>query len=301
MVAGTAAAAALADIIVVNDVITKGDRELTRGASSSAEVGVTAANGVPTGDRDGCNVSGTTPVTVTLSDGAANKLVFASASTMTDDKVVFTNGCDEGTTPTIENRQLLAYTVSGDASFGRHVVSTSAAGGKPGSTYATTDTLVVTVVPRAAGALQATADGTSRINLSWAASLDGDIDGYTIYEGSTAVATTTGARATSTTISGLSDDSSHCYTVRARAKAGGTNYFSAPTTAACARTDALPAYTTPPVITANVSGTQGSNGWYTGNVGVSFDVTDPDSTVSSRDAGCAGASVTAHTAGTTFT
>lgn len=43
---------------------------------------------------------------------------------------------------------------------------------------------------------------------------------------------------------------------------------------------------TPPVITPNVVGTLGSNGWYTSDVTVSFTVTDPDSTVTSRSAPC---------------
>jgi hypothetical protein len=61
-----------------------------------------------------------------------------------------------------------------------------------------------------------------------------------------------------------------------------------------------PADNTPPVITADVSGTLGSNGWYTSDVSVSWSVTDPDSPVSSSS-GCGAASVTSDTNGTTFT
>jgi hypothetical protein len=56
----------------------------------------------------------------------------------------------------------------------------------------------------------------------------------------------------------------------------------------------------PPVVTANVVGTQ-HNGWYTSNAVVSFSVTDPESDVTSQSADCAGATVSADTAGQTFT
>ena len=57
--------------------------------------------------------------------------------------------------------------------------------------------------------------------------------------------------------------------------------------------------TTPPVITPNVSGTLGDNGWYTSNVTVSWTVTDPDSSISSSS-GCGGTtSISTDTAGTT--
>ena len=55
---------------------------------------------------------------------------------------------------------------------------------------------------------------------------------------------------------------------------------------------------TPPVVRAVVSGTAGSNGWYTSDVSVSWDVSDPESAVTSS---CDPASVTEDTAGVTFT
>jgi hypothetical protein len=54
------------------------------------------------------------------------------------------------------------------------------------------------------------------------------------------------------------------------------------------------------VITPNLTGTLGANGWYTSDVAVSWTVTDPDSTVTSTT-GCGPASVTSDTSGTTFT
>ena len=59
----------------------------------------------------------------------------------------------------------------------------------------------------------------------------------------------------------------------------------------------VPTDTTPPVVTPSVVGTLGDNGWYTSNVNVSFTVTDPESTVTSQSAGCAGATVTSDTDG----
>jgi CSLREA domain-containing protein len=61
-----------------------------------------------------------------------------------------------------------------------------------------------------------------------------------------------------------------------------------------------PLDSTPPVITPNISGTQGNNGWYTSDVQVSWSVVDAESTVSSQT-GCATQSVTTDTDGITFT
>ena len=60
--------------------------------------------------------------------------------------------------------------------------------------------------------------------------------------------------------------------------------------------------TTPPVVTSNVVGTLGNNGWYTSNVTVSWTVSDPESTVTSQT-GCGPTNVTADTStsGQTFT
>ncbi len=57
---------------------------------------------------------------------------------------------------------------------------------------------------------------------------------------------------------------------------------------------------TAPVITPNVSGVVGSNGWYTGDVTVSWSVNDPESGISSST-GCTTSNLNADTTGTTFT
>ena len=65
---------------------------------------------------------------------------------------------------------------------------------------------------------------------------------------------------------------------------------------------APPSDTTAPSITPDIAGTVGNNGWYTSDVTVSFEVSDPDSAVSSKTAHCDAAnSVTADTTGVTFT
>jgi len=58
--------------------------------------------------------------------------------------------------------------------------------------------------------------------------------------------------------------------------------------------------TTPPTITPTMSGTLGTNGWYTSNVAVSWAVTDEESAVSSQT-GCEAVTVSTDTTGTTST
>jgi hypothetical protein len=63
---------------------------------------------------------------------------------------------------------------------------------------------------------------------------------------------------------------------------------------------APPSDTTPPVITPNVSGTLGNNGWYVSDVTVSWTVVDDESAISSTS-GCDPITINADTAGTTLT
>jgi hypothetical protein len=62
----------------------------------------------------------------------------------------------------------------------------------------------------------------------------------------------------------------------------------------------VPSDTTPPVITANVVGTQGDNGWYVSDVTVSWSVTDAQSAITSQS-DCDAMTVDADTTGITFT
>ncbi len=63
---------------------------------------------------------------------------------------------------------------------------------------------------------------------------------------------------------------------------------------------AAPTDTTAPVIAPHVTGTLGQNGWYTGNVNVSWTVSDDESTVSSSS-GCGPTTISTDTAGVTLT
>ncbi|MFN8491593.1 MAG: PxKF domain-containing protein [Caldilineaceae bacterium] len=58
--------------------------------------------------------------------------------------------------------------------------------------------------------------------------------------------------------------------------------------------------TTGPVITPNVVGTLGANGWYVSDVTISWSVVDNESTISTQS-GCTAQSVTSDTSGVTFT
>jgi hypothetical protein len=62
---------------------------------------------------------------------------------------------------------------------------------------------------------------------------------------------------------------------------------------------AAPADSTPPVITPSISGTLGTNGWYTSDVSVTWTVDDPESTITSQ-AGCNPTTIDADTPGTTL-
>ena len=64
--------------------------------------------------------------------------------------------------------------------------------------------------------------------------------------------------------------------------------------------DAGPTDTTAPVIVATIDGPLGDNGWYTGDVTVSWSVVDGESAISSQ-AGCDTVIVSADSAGTSFT
>ena len=57
---------------------------------------------------------------------------------------------------------------------------------------------------------------------------------------------------------------------------------------------------TPPVIEPQVDGSQGDNGWYTGDVTVRWSVSDPQSPITSSD-GCDEVAITSDTAGATYT
>jgi hypothetical protein len=68
-----------------------------------------------------------------------------------------------------------------------------------------------------------------------------------------------------------------------------------------ARTFTLPAAdTTPPAITDTVTGTLGTNGWYTGDVGLAWQVAEPESPASLVESGCVDLTITADQPATSY-
>ncbi len=262
---------AYGDTVNVNDLNTGGDTSAVRGGTGSAAAYLTDPTGSPPGDVNGCN-AGQTPVTVTFSSSGAT---FASPGT------VSLTGCGSATA------QSLGYTMSAIAALGSQVtISGTASGGKAGSQFnSNPDSFLVRILPRPASNLAASANGATQVDLSWTASPDAaDITDYKIYEGATEVSTAAKNVATKS-ITGLGSGSSHCYTIKARYNDGTNDYFSAAaggSGAACATTASD---STPPVITKTITGTLGSNSWYTSSVTVEWGVDDPDSAVV-IDSGC---------------
>jgi hypothetical protein len=87
-----------------------------------------------------------------------------------------------------------------------------------------------------------------------------------------------------------------------RSEAGWRDVTSSP---GCGITDALGVFArfvdpTRPILVAQVQGQLGDGGWYTGDVTVSWEVSDPQTTISAKS-GCETVTVTADTAETTFT
>jgi len=68
----------------------------------------------------------------------------------------------------------------------------------------------------------------------------------------------------------------------------------------CLSGQALAADSTPPVIKATVTGTAGTNGWYTSNVGVTWAVSDGQSSITNKT-GCGNVTLTTDTSGVTYT
>lgn len=93
------------------------------------------------------------------------------------------------------------------------------------------------------------------------------------------------------------------YTISVASVSGGKSgslWDTAPAAFTLIVNPAPPSDTTPPVITPNVSGTLGTNGWYVSDVSVSWTVTDPESAITFTS-GCGPTTISADTLGTTLT
>jgi chitodextrinase len=126
-----------------------------------------------------------------------------------------------------------------------------------------------TTPPTAPGNLTATATGPTTIGLSWQASTDDvGVTGYTVYRGSTAIATVSGST-TSYPDSGLTPGTAYSYTVTASDAAGNV---SQPSNQAAATTEAdtIPPSTPGTPTTISVTSSQVGLSWTasTDNVGV---------------------------------
>jgi len=88
-------------------------------------------------------------------------------------------------------------------------------------------------------------------------------------------------------------DGSHTFDVRATDAAGNVDLTPA------SRSWTVQTDSTPPVITPNVQGTLGNNGWYTSDVTVTWNVTDDESNVTSP--ACGSTTISSDTAGQTVT
>ena len=80
----------------------------------------------------------------------------------------------------------------------------------------------------------------------------------------------------------------------------GADAFANTSAEACTTVTVSAVDNTPPVIKANVDGTQGQNGWYTSNVAVSWAVVDNESAITSK-VGCDSTTVADDTTGRTLT
>jgi hypothetical protein len=188
------------------------------------------------------------------------------------------SGLPTGATPSFSNA---ANPRTGNTNYSATLtVSTTATGMESGRTPLGSDEFTVTVArgsdcqgsgniskqatlvvnPRAPSGLQATANGSNSINLSWTASGDSNaITKYVVFEGATEVASTANNTTTTASITGLAAQSTHTYTVKARYTANSVNYDSVPSNSATATT--APACTNPAAPTFNHN-PDGTNGWY---------------------------------------
>jgi VCBS repeat-containing protein len=129
-------AIALADTLLIrNDLNVNANATHNPGDTGTANVVLNVTNGAPTGDTNGCNASGSNPLTASLSSNNAD-VTFPSGNTAT------ITGC--GITVPV------SYKVDANSNGGTAVISASVSGGVPSTTtnprtYDTSDTLTITI------------------------------------------------------------------------------------------------------------------------------------------------------------
>lgn len=247
--------AALADTVIIeNDVLLNSNVTKVAGTTGTAYVRVEVTNGTPSGDVNGCNVTGANPLTVNLV--SSNSKV-----TLTDSSVAVA-GCD------VESA--FTYAIAADAT-GTAVISTSSvSGGKTDGTrlYATSDTLVITIT---AGA-SCTAPSEPTINATGGTA--GDNGWYTAAPTLSSTPSTGVEWATAINGGAKSAFSSTIPTLGV----GTTVVYARAISGTCQSTEASATFkvdpNAPSISAGSATGTSGTNGWYTSAVSQSFTATD---------------------------
>jgi hypothetical protein len=127
-------AIALADTLTVNDVSAGGDVTKVQGTSGTAGAVITAVtDNVNNTDASGCNATGSTKATLTLTSSDTSRVNFGGNASASQEVA----GC--GTTFNFN------YQVPASATPGTATITATATGGKTGSTY-TSDSFTVTVI-----------------------------------------------------------------------------------------------------------------------------------------------------------
>ncbi len=229
----------------------------------SNDVAATIAYTVPVANFTASTVSGVAPLAMNFIDQSTGSIT----------TYAWTFG--DGTTSTTKNPSKV-YTNAGTYSVGLTVTGPGGSNVKTKPNYITVAPQVDTTPPSAPGSLTSTANGSSGINLSWAAATDNvGVTGYRVERCQGASCTTFTQIATSTGTSfantGLSASTTYRYRVRASDAAGNLGAYSPIASA----TTAAGADTTPPSapgsLTSTATGSSGINlSWAaaTDNVGV---------------------------------
>ena len=135
-------AVALADTLIVNDLVTNTDTSKAPGGTGTANVWLNTTNGDPSGDTNGCNAA--TATATATATGQAATVTLSS----TNSAISFPNGASAALTACgSENAKQIAYKVADDAQAGQAVIKGAVTGGKSGQTnlYNVNDALTVTI------------------------------------------------------------------------------------------------------------------------------------------------------------
>jgi hypothetical protein len=277
--AGLLAAVALADTLVLNDVQTGGDTTLAQGDSGTATFFITAQT--TPGDANGCNATGSSPATVTLTSDQTWLTLSQTSVTVI--------GC--GT----EAAKTVGYSVAATAPVGGvATITATATGGKAGSTY-TPDSFTVTVkappapADTAAPTITITTDAADHLaTTGWYNAASSGTDGVLVHvsasdaSGVSSLSCSDGvASVLDTTLSSgqfTLGDGTHSIACVATDTVGNS------TAAGSQATAHYDVDQTAPAISGSASPAANANGWRKTDVTVSFSCSDAVSLVASCEA-----------------